>query len=152
MTNPFKEITSCGHKRKRDVHSQICFLHPQHSPSLRQGRDSEGKTTLLGQLQKNKLERKTQINISVFQQSTQTCIQQDTTEVVTFSLRWMVLLEMCPLALLRSGKGPSSERLCSNSKNNALEKILSLGMLLLESHLEKGDMPGRTQSWIVSER
>ena len=58
----------------------------------------------------------------------------------------MVLLEMCPLALLRSGKGPSSERLCSNSKNNALEKILSLGMLLLESHLEKGDMPGRTQS------
>ena len=73
--------------RKRDVHSQICFLHPQHSPSLRHGRDSEGKTILLGQLQKNKLKRKTQINISVFQQSTQTCIQQDTTEVVTFSLR-----------------------------------------------------------------
>ena len=41
--------------RKRDVHSQICFLHPQHSPSLRHGRDSEGKTILLGQLQKNKL-------------------------------------------------------------------------------------------------
>lgn len=73
--------------RKSDVHSQICFLHPQHSPSLRQGRDSKSKTTLLGQLQKNKLKKKTQINISVFQQNTQSSIQQDTTEVVIFSLK-----------------------------------------------------------------